>query len=208
MKNKIIKIIAVGIIVSSFWYVYHPLPKYKGHVSIGGLNKSVDIYTDTYGVPHIFAQNEEDLFYAAGYYAARDRLFQMSVVNYSVRGELAYAFGDELIKSDVYLRTWRIHDTAKKLVGELNKETVDLIGAFCAGINYRIKEVYNDLPIEFKLTGMKPPVWNPAIVTGYSRMMAREMSSSWKPEIVFGAIENYFGKDKLKEIYPYYSYNQ
>ena len=204
MKNKIIKIIAVGIIVSSFWYVYHPLPKYKGHVSIGGLNKSVDIYTDTYGVPHIFAQNEEDLFYAAGYYAARDRLFQMSVVNYSVRGELAYAFGDELIKSDVYLRTWRIHDTAKKLVGELNKETVDLIGAFCAGINYRIKEVYNDLPIEFKLTGMKPPVWNPAIVTGYSRMMAREMSSSWKPEVVFGAIENYFGKDKLREIYPYY----
>ena len=204
MKNKIIKIIAVGIIVSSFWYVYHPLPKYKGHLSIGGLNKSVDIYTDTYGVPHIFAQNEEDLFYAAGYYAARDRLFQMSVVNYSVRGELAYAFGDELIKSDVYLRTWRIHDTAKKLVGELNKETVDLIGAFCAGINYRIKEVYNDLPIEFKLTGMKPPVWNPAIVTGYSRMMAREMSSSWKPEVVFGAIENYFGKDKLREIYPYY----
>ncbi len=129
----------------------------------------------------------------------------MSIVNYSVRGELAYAFGDEMINSDIYLRTWRIHDTAKKLVGELDRETTDLMLAFCAGINYRIKEVYNDLPIEFKLTGMKPPVWNPAIVTGYSRMMAREMSSSWKPEIVFGAIENYFGKEKLSEIYPYYS---
>jgi len=205
MKNRLTAIIIIGVFVSAFWYMYHPLPKYSGHVSIDGLNKSVDIYTDTYGVPHIFAQNEEDLFYAAGYYAARDRLFQMSVVNYSVRGELAYAFGDELINSDIYLRTWRIHDTAKKLVGELNRETVSLIGAFCAGINYRIKEVYNDLPIEFKLTGMKPPVWNPAIVTGYSRMMAREMSSSWKPEIVFGAIENYFGKDKLSEIYPHYS---
>jgi len=205
MKNRIIIIFIVCVVLSIFWYVYHPLPKYSGHVSLDGLNKSVDIYTDTYGVPHIIAQNEEDLFYAAGYYAARDRLFQMSVVNYSVRGELSYAFGDELIKSDVYLRTWRIHDTAKKLVGELNKETVDLIGAFCAGINYRIKEVHNDLPIEFKITGMKPPVWSPAIVTGYSRMMAREMSSSWKPEIVFGAIENYFGKDKLSEIYPFYS---
>ena len=205
MKNKIILIIITTAVFLAYWYFYHPLPKYSGHISIGGLNKSVDIYTDTYGVPHIFAQNEEDLFYAAGYYAARDRLFQMSVVNYSVRGELAYAFGDKLISSDVYLRTWRIHDTAKKLVGELNKETVDLIGAFCAGINYRIKEVYNDLPIEFKLIGMKPPVWNPSIVTGYARMMAREMSSSWKPEIVFGAIENYFGKEKLKEIYPYYS---
>ena len=207
MKNKFIFIFIMCVFLSVFWYVYHPLPKYSGHISIDGLNKSVDIYTDKYGVPHIFAQNEEDLFYAAGYYAARDRLFQMSVVNYSVRGELAYAFGDDLIDSDVYLRTWRIHDTAKKLVGELNKETFGLIGAFCAGINYRIKEVYNDLPIEFKITGMTPPVWNPAIVTGYSRMMAREMSSSWKPEIVFGAIENYFGKDKLNEIYPYYSDN-
>ena len=204
-KNKIIFLSITTPILLVFWYFYHPTPKYSGHVSIGGLNKSVDIYTDKYGVPHIFAQNEEDLFYAAGYYAARDRLFQMSVVNYSVRGELAYAFGDEMINSDIYLRTWRIHDTAKKLVGELDKETTDLMLAFCAGINYRIKEVYNDLPIEFKLTGMKPPVWNPAIVTGYSRMMAREMSSSWKPEIVFGAIENYFGKEKLSEIYPYYS---
>ena len=204
-KNRIILLTIAILTLSVFWYFYHPTPKYSGHVSIGGLNKSVDIYTDKYGVPHIFAQNEEDLFYAAGYYAARDRLFQMSVVNYSVRGELAYAFGDEMINSDIYLRTWRIHDTAKKLVGELDKETTDLMLAFCAGINYRIKEVYNDLPIEFKLTGMKPPVWNPAIVTGYSRMMAREMSSSWKPEIVFGAIENYFGKEKLSEIYPYYS---
>ena len=207
-KNKIIITIITTVVVLAFWYLYHPLPNYQGHMFVDGLNKPVDIYTDPYGVPHIFAQNEEDLFYAAGYYAARDRLFQMSIVNYSVRGELAYAFGDDLISSDIYLRTWRIHDTAKKLVGELNKETVDLIGAFCAGINYRIKEVYNDLPIEFKLIGMKPPVWNPSIVTGYGRMMAREMSSSWKPEIVFGAIENYFGKEKLKEIYPYYSNTQ
>ena len=65
----------------------------------------------------------------------------MSVVNYSVRGELSYAFGDEMIDSDIYLRTWRIHDTAKKLVGELDRETTDLMLAFCAGINYRIKEL-------------------------------------------------------------------
>ena len=144
-------------------------------------------------------------FYAAGYYAARDRLFQMSIVNFSVRGELSSALGDELIDSDIYLRTWRIHDTAKKLVGELDPQTVQLINAFCAGINYRIQEVYNDLPTEFKLLQIKPPVWNPPIVTGYARMMAREMSSSWKPEIVYGAIENYFWERKLKEIYPYYS---
>ena len=204
MKNKIIITVLGLAILGLYWYLYHPLPKYSGHKSIKGLNRPVDIYTDTYGVPHIFAENEEDLFYAAGYYAARDRLFQMSIVNYSVRGELSYAFGDDFISSDIYLRTWRIHDTAKRLVGELDKETVDLMVAFCAGINYRIQEVYNDLPLEFKISGMKPPAWNPSIVTGYARMMAREMSQSWKPEIVFGAIENFFGKEKLAELYPDY----
>ena len=196
MKNKIIITVLGLAMLGLYWYLYHPLPKYSGHKSIKGLNRPVDIYTDTYGVPHIFAENEEDLFYAAGYYAARDRLFQMSIVNYSVRGELSYAFGDDFISSDIYLRTWRIHDTAKRLVGELDKETVDLMVAFCAGINYRIQEVYNDLPLEFKISGMKPLAWNPSIVTGYARMMAREMSQSWKPEIVFGAIENFFWKGK------------
>ena len=204
MKNKIIISVLGLAMFGLYWYLYHPLPKYSGHKSIKGLNRPVDIYTDTYGVPHIFAENEEDLFYAAGYYAARDRLFQMSIVNYSVRGELSYAFGDDFISSDIYLRTWRIHDTAKRLVGELDKETVDLMVAFCAGINYRIQEVYNDLPLEFKISGMKPLAWNPSIVTGYARMMAREMSQSWKPEIVFGAIENFFGKEKLAELYPDY----
>ena len=151
MKNKLIFITTIFIITIIYWYFIHPTPKYEGHHSIAGLNKSVDIYTDSFGVPHLFAQNEEDLFYAAGYYAARDRLFQMSIVNFSVRGELSYALGDELLKSDIYLRTWRIHDTAKKLVKELDPETVSLINAFCAGINYRIDEVYNDLPIEFKI---------------------------------------------------------
>ncbi|SUZ52481.1 uncharacterized protein METZ01_LOCUS5335, partial [marine metagenome] len=53
MKNKIILIIITTAVFLAYWYFYHPLPKYSGHISIGGLNKSVDIYTDTYGVPHI-----------------------------------------------------------------------------------------------------------------------------------------------------------
>ena len=48
-KNKIILILMATAVFSAFWYFYHPTPKYNGHMSIGGLNKSVDIYTDTYG---------------------------------------------------------------------------------------------------------------------------------------------------------------
>ena len=49
---------------------------------------------------------------------------------------------------------------------------------------------------------MEPLFWDPVIVAGYTRMMAHEMSGSWKPEIVFGAIAEYFGEGKLLELIP------
>ena len=61
-------------------YLYHPLPKYSGKKTLTALKKPVDVFTDEYGVPHIFAEKETDLFFTAGYIAARDRLFQMSMV--------------------------------------------------------------------------------------------------------------------------------
>ena len=53
------------------------------------LLNNVEVYTDEYGVPHVFAENEKDLFFVAGYVAARDRLFQLSMVDLAVRGSLS-----------------------------------------------------------------------------------------------------------------------
>ena len=68
------------IIISLRIYLHDSLPIYSGEKKVAGLQKTVDIFTDKYGVPHIFAQNEPDLFFAAGYQTARDRLFQISLV--------------------------------------------------------------------------------------------------------------------------------
>ena len=104
-----------------FWsWLQHPLPKYEGEIQLEGLTSSVDVFFDEWAVPHVFARDEEDLFYAAGYLAARERMFQLSTVALAVRGELASAFGDELLSTDIYLRTWRIHDTAKKMVAAMD----------------------------------------------------------------------------------------
>ncbi|GIT32353.1 MAG: hypothetical protein Ct9H300mP2_4320 [Candidatus Neomarinimicrobiota bacterium] len=94
-------------------YLHHPLPVYDGEKILPGFKDPVDVYTDPYGVPHIIAQNEKDLFYSAGYIAARDRLFQMSMVAFAVE-EICTCSGKEFIGSDIYLRTWGIHSTGKK----------------------------------------------------------------------------------------------
>ena len=183
-------------------WLRHPLPIYEGALNMKPLKKKVEVYTDSYGVPHIFADNEPDLFFVAGYIAARDRLFQLSMVRLAVRGSLSSVLGDKYLGTDIYLRTWRIHHTAKKLVQNMSPINRKIFEDFCRGINHRIKEVADDLPIEFKILGFKPEEWDPSIVAGYTRMMAHEMSGSWMPEAVFGAVGQYFGRDKVLELIP------
>ena len=179
----------------------HPLPQYEGIKALP-INQKVDVYTDDFGVPHIFAENENDLFFTAGYIAARDRLFQLSMVSLAVNGELASVLGREYLKTDIYLRTWKIRRTAELLVKNMKKENRSFFESFCKGINYRINESIGDLPIEFKILGFKPKQWDPITVAGYTRMMAHEMQGSWKPEVVFGAVLEYFGEEKLFDLIP------
>ena len=208
MNTKTILIISgtVLLAVILFWrWLHHPLPRYEGEQSLSGLMASVDVYTDEYGVPHVFAENEDDLFFTAGYLAARERLFQLSTVALTVRGELSSALGDDLLGSDIYLRTWRIHATAKKMIAVMEPENKKIFDTFCDGINARIDEVKNDPPIEFKILGIDPPYWDPTIVAGYARIMAHELQGSWEPEIVYGAVASYFGVEKLTELIPGYT---
>lgn len=205
---QVIILILILLFVGIRIYIHHPLPKYTGEMSIGTIQSPVDVYTDEYGVPHIFAENESDLFFTAGYIAARDRLFQMSMVAYAVRGELSSALGDDYIDSDIYLRTWRINAVSKKIEQNLDPNTYLTLSTFCDGINARIKELGKNLPIEFKIMGIKPLLWEPSDVIGYARMMAHELQSSWKTEVVYGAIVENFGLEKFKDIYPNYSEDQ
>ena len=124
------------------------------------------------------------------------------MVSLAVNGELASVLGEDYLKTDIYLRTWKIRKTAELLVENMKRENRVLFESFCEGINYRINETMEDLPLEFKILGFRPNMWDPVTVAGYTRMMAHEMQGSWKPEIVFGAVLEYFGKEKLVDLIP------
>src|ERR1700737_4666161 len=76
-----------------YLFMRRPLPAYKGEISLQGLHEAVEIITDRYGVPHIYAQNEDDLFYAQGYVHARERLWQMELNRRISSGRLSEVFG-------------------------------------------------------------------------------------------------------------------
>lgn len=204
MKKALIIILAIIVILilSAKAYFHYSLPDYTGKQEMMFIKDTVEVYTDQYGVPHIFAENEKDLFFTAGYITARERLFQMTTAAAAGRGELSLLFGDGMLSSDIYLRNWGIPQMGKKLSENADREIKEILEAFCEGINTWIDESENNLPPEFKILGIKPLRWGPEDVYGYGRLMARELQQSWKPEILYGSVLEYFGPEKTAEILP------
>ena len=117
------------------------VPEYDGALAVSGLGSPVTVKTDDHGIPHIFAQNQQDLFFAQGYIMARERLFQMDIARLAGRGELSTLFGQRTLAKDRFLRTVGFYRKAKASYPQLRPETQKIIQAFVAGVNalYQIR---------------------------------------------------------------------
>lgn len=136
-------------------------------VSVAGLSQPVEIRRDRWGINHIYAQGEADLFFAQGYAAAKDRLFQFELWRRQATGTLAEVVGKRELERD---RGARLHMFRGDLDSELNQyhpRGKVIIEAFVNGVNAYIAEVERtpaQLPIEFGMLGITPGRWTPAVV--------------------------------------------
>ena len=121
-------------------YFHYDVPIYSGTMVLPELQDTVEVYTDFYGVPHVFAQNNEDLFYTAGYIIARERLFQLSLLASVARGEFSILLGDDYNKHDDYIKQNKLFSISKGSTNAINSENELLIQAYCSGINTWIDE--------------------------------------------------------------------
>lgn len=147
----IILLIAIGIGV----FLYSKKPKYNGDEHIKGLKAEVEVYYDDYGIPHIFAQNNEDAMVALGYVQAKDRLFQMEILSRIAKGRLSEIFGEKLVEIDKFFLSLGIDENSEKLVNDLdtNSEYYKQATYYLEGVNQYMKE--GNLPIEFTVLGIK-----------------------------------------------------
>ncbi|MFB0517006.1 MAG: penicillin acylase family protein [Candidatus Neomarinimicrobiota bacterium] len=180
-----------------------PEPIRSGTLSLPDLGKPVTVIFDEYAVPHVYAENEHDLFYAASYVMASERLFQMDLVNRAVRGRLA-EMNAGLLNADKYLRTWGFHHIGKQMAAAMAPETRQIVQWACDGINHYIDTHVDDLPLEFRLAGHEPLPWEPAIVCGYARLMGHELNLSWALEMVVGRLMEVYGEEMTRDIIPAY----
>ncbi len=178
------------------------LPQTDGEISMTMLSRPVHVFRDGYGVPHIFAENERDLFAAAGYIAAQDRLWQMDLTRRAVHGSLSEIFGEATLPSDRFLRTWGFRRIAEKIVPQLSEESKSVLEAYAAGINEFIRTHENELPIEFSLLRYKPAPWRIEDSIGYIRLMGFKLCFSWYFEAALGRAGEELGMTAALELFP------
>jgi penicillin G amidase len=137
----------------------------RGTLNVHGLQQIVRVQRDHWGVAHIYAQNEHDLFFAQGFVVAQDRLFQMELWKRSGQGRLAEILGPSAVKRDVSARLLRYRGDMDAEYKSYSPDTKEILEAFTSGINAYIEEIQKPggigLPLEFQLAGFKPEPWKP-----------------------------------------------
>jgi penicillin amidase len=155
------------------------LSQTAGQMELSGLEKSVEVLRDEWGVPHIFAQTTNDLFFAQGFVAAQDRLWQMEIWRRTGEGKLSEIVGASAIERDKFARLLRYRGNMEAEWQSYSPDAKRIIEAFVKGVNAYIESSRSHLPIEFQLTGIQPELWTPEVcltrMAGY--IMTRNASS-------------------------------
>ena len=132
----------------------------EGSQRLPGLKAKVEVLRDRWGVPHIYAQNMDDLFFAQGYVQAQDRLWQMEMWRRVGDGTLSEVIGPSAVKRDQQARLLMYRgpfDDSE--FTSYHPEGKRIFEAFARGVNAFIAQSAGNLPVEFKLTGIKPQLW-------------------------------------------------
>lgn len=196
MKFFLIHILCIGLFWSSSPRVR---AQQKEGIRVQGLQDSVEVLRDQWGVNHIYAQNQHDLFFSQGYLAARDRLFQFEIWRRQATGTLAEIMGPKELKRDIAARLFKYRGDLKEEFDHYHPQGEALINSYTEGVNAYITEVLknpNELPVEFKTLGITPKKWTPEVVISRHQGLKYNVSE----ELNTARAVSRIGEEKVKEL--------
>ncbi len=139
------------------------LAQINGEIVVEGLQRPVEIRRDPWGIAHIYAETEEDLFFAQGFVAAQDRLWQLEVWRRVGEGRLSEIVGGETVERDRLARLLKYRGDMNAEWTSYHPNAKAIITSFVRGVNAFIEETRDNPPVEFKLTGIMPEPWAPEV---------------------------------------------
>jgi penicillin amidase len=174
--------------------------------NLSGLQEEVEIMIDPFGVPHIYAKNENDMFFAQGFQAASDRLFQFEMWRRQARGLLSDILGERELEKDIASRLFSYRGEPVAEFNHYHPNGYKIIHSFVNGVNAAIDiSLLNldSLPVEFRLLGIKPEHLKPEDIISRHQGLLGNLTDEWETALVVHQI----GEDKTKEINWYHPNN-
>jgi penicillin amidase len=174
----------------------------RGTLNVRGLQQAVRVQRDRWGIAHIYAENEHDLFFAQGFVVAQDRLFQMELWKRAGQGRLAEILGASYVQRDLNARLLRYRGEMDAEYKSYARDTKEILDAFTSGINAYMAEIQEPggigLPVEFQLAGFKPEPWKPEDCL--NRMAAYSMTGNGASELHNAQLVALLGAEKAAEL--------
>ncbi|GAB3827685.1 penicillin acylase family protein [Hymenobacter jeollabukensis] len=175
-------------------------------LTLPGLQQPVQVRFDDHRVPHIFAQNDHDLYYAQGYLTARDRLWQMEFQTHVAAGRISEIVGARALEYDRFQRRMGLPHGAEKSLAVMMADptTRTVLEAYSAGVNARISELSpRDYPLEYKLLNYAPEPWKPLKCALLLQLMAWDLSGR-SDDLRLSNVLGKYGPAVVRDLFPDY----
>ncbi len=184
------------------YFVMRAQPTTNGSARLAGLGANVSVVRDNFGIPHITASTEEDLWMAMGYVHAQDRLFQMELFRRAASGRLSEFAGTATQLDDEIMRAVGLRRTAQLEYASLSADQRKPLDDYAKGVNAFIDTHKDVLPVEFLILGFSPEPWTPVDTLAIGRQIPWSLSGNWNEELMNCDLAAKLGPVKARELIP------
>jgi penicillin amidase len=193
-----------GTTTAGLWYQLfrRPLPRTRGRLRIDGIEGSVDISRDRWGVPHIRALRAQDLWFGQGFCHGQDRLWQIDFYRRAGAGSLSEIAGRQTLATDRFMRTLGLRRAAEAEVAGLDPEVRSSLDAFCAGVNAAAAD--RPLPAEFQLLRQGFVPFTPVDALAMTKLLSFGLSTNWERELLRAEMTRELGPELAARLDPGY----
>ena len=207
LRTLAVAVVVLGAAAGGAWmWLRGSLPAMEGTIELAGLSAPVRIVRDRNAVPHVYAENVEDVMYGLGFVHAQDRLWQMEINRRVGAGRLAEVLGAPARPADRFLRTLGVHRAAERAYAELDRRTRGVLDSYAAGVNAFLDARDGPLPPEFLILRHRPEPWAPQDSLAWGKMVAWDLARNWRRELLRLRLVKLAGvpPDRLFELFPPY----
>lgn len=202
-------VITLVIIFFAFWYfaaklLTNSLPDKFNQFATDSVYSDVNLYRNNFGIPHIIAQTDNDMFFMLGFTEAQDRLWQIDYLRRKAKGETAEIFGESEIPYDKFIKSLELDNLAHRTWNSMSRESRSSLISFTNGINFYLSKYSKKLPFEFGYLEYSPKKWLPTDCIAIFKYFSLQMSVGFSRDLLMGKIACYSGFDNAQMLVPQY----